>query len=271
MSLLALLALAAAALAGALAGALAARRRAQADLISARAVWGELRFSQIGEFLSYILYQLREYQVSATSLVEAVALSAPKDDAALAERIQRLRRVILELDAKTSRLLGDRTPVTTRARAVQTVALGSFTREVARQAALAFGAPAVSLRLVVEKPEAEATCEITTLRASLLGALQNAFEACLARGGGSIAVTTRAGQDRGEIEIADDAGAAPERPEEFFEPFFSSRPGSSSLGLGLPMARRMMERLGGSIRLEAKGGGIATILELPLSRKLPLV
>jgi signal transduction histidine kinase len=56
-----------------------------------------------------------------------------------------------------------------------------------------------------------------------------------------------------------------------FEPFFSARAGSGGLGLGLPMARRMLERLGGTVRVKSQGGATAVLVSLPISRDLPFV
>ena len=111
-------------------GELAARERAR-RVASAREVWTALRSAQIGEFLSYALYQLREYQISVTSIVEALSLSAGKADSGLQEKIERLRRVVSELNGKAARLFGENSLPTSRRSRTGEFLLG----DVARQAA----------------------------------------------------------------------------------------------------------------------------------------
>ena len=255
---------------GAIVGKAAARQRDD-GLALARGVWTALRAAQVREFLSYVLYQLREYQISATSLVEALALSTPKEDPGLQDRIARLRRVIAELNAKTTRLLGEKSGVTTQSRGIVTVDLGVLTRETADQARVTFAAEKVTLNVLEHGMAPQATCDAAVLRASLFSVLQNALEACSARGGGSVSIIVRQQGERGELEIVDDGGGIAASIDTLFEPFFAARAGSSGLGLGLPMARRMMERLGGTVRVKSQGLGTAALIELPLSRDLPFV
>lgn len=50
-----------------------------------------------------------------------------------------------------------------------------------------------------------------------------------------------------------------------FEPFFTTRPGSSGTGLGLAMVHRIVTRAGGCVRLESEpGNGTTVVIELPV-------
>ncbi len=93
--------------------------------------------------------------------------------------------------------------------------------------------------------------------------LDNAIEAALAAGGGSIRAGCARRADGGvTIEIVDDAGGfAGDAPEAWLAPFASSRPGR--LGLGLNVARRVAERAGGHLELQAAGRGARAALLLP--------
>lgn len=265
---LTLLALSAAFAAGFLAG---SRRRAGVG--AAREVWTALRSAQVGEFLSYALYQLREYLISVTTAVESLALAAPKDDALLAERLERLKRLVGELNAKAARLLGDASPLTI-GRAGPAAAffkLAPLVREAAAEAREAFADRRVSVSVIADElPEIAADPRV--LKLCLLAVLQNSLEACLRRGKGSVSVVLRRAGAEAEIEVIDDGGGiAPALQETLYEPLFSARPEGRGLGLGLAMSRRMIERQGGSLRIKSREAYTAALLSLPLSRQLPVV
>lgn len=60
------------------------------------------------------------------------------------------------------------------------------------------------------------------------------------------------------IEVADSgSGMSAEKLRQVFKPFYTSKP--KGLGLGLPLAKRMVERLGGAIELESAAGKGTTI------------
>lgn len=104
------------------------------------------------------------------------------------------------------------------------------------------------------------------LLAQLLGSLvANAAEALDA--GGEITLGSRLG-DAGMViaEIRDNGpGIGRENLGLVFKPFYTSKP--NGLGLGLPLVRRVVERLGGTVELEsAPGKGTCARLHLPICR-----
>jgi len=74
------------------------------------------------------------------------------------------------------------------------------------------------------------------------------------------------GERLARVVVADTGpGVPPEQAERIFAPYFSTRPGGA--GLGLPITRRIVEALGGSIRLESEpGDGARFIIDLPAER-----
>jgi two-component system sensor histidine kinase ChvG len=90
--------------------------------------------------------------------------------------------------------------------------------------------------------------------------------------GGRVELRLHRNGTRAEIRISDDGpGVSPEHRERIFERGFSLRPetaaagGEDHGGIGLWMARRYLQALGGRIRAENRvGRGLMIRLELPL-------
>jgi two-component system NtrC family sensor kinase len=86
--------------------------------------------------------------------------------------------------------------------------------------------------------------------------------------GGAIKVTTRALPDGEGVSfaVADNGpGIPPELHQKIFEPFFSTKDDQHRTGLGLAVARGIVERHGGTITLNsAPGAGAEFVVQLPL-------
>jgi ammonium transporter, Amt family len=102
-----------------------------------------------------------------------------------------------------------------------------------------------------------------------LNLLLNAIQAM--EGGGAVKIHTRLKPHRGdgkdrfaEIAIRDSGpGMPPEIRDKIFEPFFSTK--EEGIGLGLPIAQRIVEEHGGEIRVESSPGeGTTFSVILPL-------
>lgn len=112
------------------------------------------------------------------------------------------------------------------------------------------------------------------LRQVLLNLLNNAAQAVQAaqgshhaRGGkGRIVVTTAKTAGHADIVVRDSGvGIAPEHLDKLFTPFFTTKAPGQGTGLGLALCKRMVESMGGSIRVESTlGQGAAFTIQLPL-------
>jgi PAS domain S-box-containing protein len=94
--------------------------------------------------------------------------------------------------------------------------------------------------------------------------LMNAAQAM--NGQGPVSITFSAADGRSQMSIADSGpGMPPEVLEHAFEPFFTTK--SRGTGLGLPLARRIIEAHGGDIQIDTPPtGGTTVTLVLPLTR-----
>jgi signal transduction histidine kinase len=96
--------------------------------------------------------------------------------------------------------------------------------------------------------------------------LYNAAEAIPEGRTGEVTVTARPADDgRVQVSVLDDgAGMTPEVLRRAFEPFFSTKGEGKGSGLGLPVARALVESLGGELRLESRfGHGTTATLTVP--------
>jgi len=70
--------------------------------------------------------------------------------------------------------------------------------------------------------------------------------------GGVLTIQTRQRDEGVEISVRDKGtGISPENLERVFEPFFSTK-GERGTGIGLWVARQLLEKRGGSIHLESR-------------------
>lgn len=104
------------------------------------------------------------------------------------------------------------------------------------------------------------------VREVVVNLLLNAIDASAAKTGGRIVVRTRVmGESSVEVTVGDNGvGIAPEILDRVFEPFFTTKEIGRGTGLGLSVARRIVEAHGGEISVESTPGQGATFrVQLP--------
>lgn len=95
--------------------------------------------------------------------------------------------------------------------------------------------------------------------------LDNAIDA--SPEGGEISITTRREDDRIAVSFKDHgSGISEENQKHIFEPFFTTKPVGSGTGLGLDIARRIVEsRHGGEIKVKSSPQGTEFTVYLPIN------
>ena len=137
------------------------------------------------------------------------------------------------------------------------------------------------LSTLPEWPEAQVTLELASsltletdpllLTTALDNVVRNAVEAVVAAkdlgrlpGAPKVVVRTRREPERAVIEVEDESGGAPPDFEaQLGRPFFTTRP--RGIGLGLSMALKVMEQLGGELHFHRTAHGSRFVFHVPLS------
>jgi signal transduction histidine kinase len=123
----------------------------------------------------------------------------------------------------------------------------------------------VRIRLDADTHGRPALVDPNQVRAALLNLVRNAREACEAKDG-HIVVRVRTLGDHATLAVEDDGpGMTDKVLERLMEPFFSTKP--QGTGLGLPMVSKIVQAQHGDLRIESElGKGTTVVLTLPLAR-----
>jgi two-component system sensor histidine kinase HydH len=172
----------------------------------------------------------------------------------MVREVDRLNRVISEL-IEFSR------PSDLKRRPVRLPDLAAHAERLTRPDAVARGVT-VDLSGATDAPEVLADPD--RLSQALLNLCLNAIQA-METGGVMTLATGTAPDGRALVEVADTGpGISPEHRDRIFDPYFTTKPRGT--GLGLPLAHKIVAAHGGEIRVSSRpGGGTAVAVLLPVA------
>lgn len=106
------------------------------------------------------------------------------------------------------------------------------------------------------------------LRQALVNLVTNAVQAM--KGTGTLTLTTAVSDHTATATIADSGpGISKQHQSKVFDPFFTTKGQGEGSGLGLTVARRIIRKFGGDLRIESvEGQGTTCVVTLPLSSPL---
>lgn len=107
------------------------------------------------------------------------------------------------------------------------------------------------------------------LRQALVNLVTNAAQAM--KGSGTLTLTTAVSDHTVTATIADSGpGISKPHLSKVFDPFFTTKGQGEGSGLGLTVARRIIRKFGGDLRIESvEGQGTTCVVTLPISSPLP--
>jgi len=220
------------------------------------------RISSKDEFISNAAHQLRNPVAGVLALAEAVQ-NAPSPQAAK-KRSAELVQAARETSNLTNQLLSfERASGTDVDRSGAQLDLADIIRKVADSFRFQNTSTKVDLALILPDHDVCIRCDEIMLQEAVLNLLTNA----VVHGGPEISkieVSLTIEGNMAVLSIKDDGVGIP--PEKFVEAInrFSQANGGPGSGLGLPIAARVMENHGGSLRLIDDPDGTLVVLRLPL-------
>jgi two-component system sensor histidine kinase HydH len=191
------------------------------------------------------LHALRQPQVTAAAVREAAA--------DIDEEVGRLNRIVNEVLDFARPISFELAPADLNALCRESVAAASAT-------------PGVAVELDLDPTLPRIVTDAERLRLALVNLVTNARQAIDGDGSGGrprVYLSTRANGDRISIVVADTgAGISPPDLPRVFDPYFTTKRGGT--GLGLPIAKNIVEGLGGAITAaSAPGRGTEIRIDLP--------
>ena len=226
-----------------------ARKHAEAQLREQAAL------THLGQLAAIVAHEVRNPLAGLRASLQMLdrRMAEARDQEIIRAMIQRIDG----LNDKVEDLLVYARPKPAR---LQAVDVGTLLREVALNARVATGQTGPPIPVVAEEG-LRAFADPDMLRATLLNLTMNA---CQAAGSGDVDIQAAAEHRQCRIAIRDRGpGISPHIRERMFEPFFTTRPGGTGLGLGI--VRRLLELQDGTIELKDRdGGGTTAEVTIPL-------
>ena len=232
------------------------------------------RLSSLGRLSTVVAHEIR----NPLMIIRATLRALRRDTVSAAE----LREAVADIDEETERLNRIVTEVLDFAKPVRLdlaeASLNDVCRASAEAASTANADVDITLDLAPDVPRLMTDAE--RLRTVLINLLTNARAAVLTargvpgdasrQGGGAsvtaeaIVVRTRVRGSMAVVEIQDaGTGITADDMPHIFDPYFTTR--RAGTGLGLPIAKNIVEELGGTITVSSRpGDGTAIRIELPI-------
>ena len=217
------------------------------------------RFARIGTLSAGVAHNVRSPLHGLSQGVAVLESSCSACSPDKGDLLQEMRRAVDHLERVTRRLLRP-----DRARTGGAVVdVGDAVDDAVRLVASRAQGAGVHVSAETEHG-LRVRADSSDLDEALVNLIDNAIDAS-AHGGPVVVRVATVDDHRVIVEICDrGTGMAEDVIERIFDPFFTTKPMGRGTGLGLPIARRTIEDLGGSLEVESSVGcGTCVRLSLP--------
>ena len=217
-------------------------------------------FATLGELAAGLAHEIRNPLAGIAGVLDIVSRDLPPASAAR-EVIDDAKQEAVEINRILTELLDTARPKAPQFRVTDIVGTAEHAVLFARQQAVT---KRIHIEFEVKDVLPPVEHDPNQINQVLLNLLLNAIQSMDKPG--SIRVTLEPEDDAVAIVVADEGkGISPEHLPSLFRPFFTTK--GHGTGLGLSLARRMVESHGGTINVESKlGQGAQFTLLLPVRR-----
>jgi signal transduction histidine kinase len=218
-------------------------------------------FATLGELAAGLAHEIRNPLAGIAGVIEIVSRDLPPNSAARSV-IKDAKEEAVQINRILTDLLETARPKPPQFRVADVTGTAEHAVMFARQ-------QAITKRIMVELDKGEDVPPVdhdpNQINQVLLNLLLNAIQAMDKPG--SIHVSLQRDDDAVLITVADEGkGIPPENLSNIFRPFFTTK--GHGTGLGLSLARRIVESHGGSIEVRSEvGKGTQFAIRLPIARK----
>lgn len=222
------------------------------------------RLAAVGEMTQRIVHNLRRPLSGIRALAETTRSELPAGSD-LADVQDRIMRAVDRFEEWLRDILRASTPLELR---VERVEVGPWLRRVLEAHGPEAGEKGVVLRLEAE--DAPAACDFDPhhLGHALSAVVSNAID--FSPGGGTVEIRSGCGDGAWWVRVTDSGpGIAAELAESVFRPYMTTR--ASGTGIGLAIAKRVLEQHGGRIRVVPASEGVSGVGGAVLELRLGLV
>jgi len=233
-----------------------------AELLAAQSeLLGKERLSALGQLTATVAHELRNPLGAIKNTLFTLRNECAGKGSDAERMIGRIERSIVRCDTIIADLLDYSRERSLRTQPTQ---FDEWAEEIVREQPLA---GAIELALDLRAGDATIALDRERFRRVLVNLVENAAQAIAgndpAARRGRIAVSTRADEGAIEIAIADNGSGIPDAIHaKIFEPLFSTK--NFGTGLGLPVAKRIVEQHGGTIAIDSEENvGTRVTLRLP--------
>jgi two-component system NtrC family sensor kinase len=219
-------------------------------------------FATLGELAAGLAHEIRNPLAGIAGVLDIVSRDLPADSVTR-DVIQDAKQEAIQINRILTELLDTARPKPPQFRVTDIAGTAEHAVLFARQQAVT---KRINIEFLVKDAIPPVEHDPNQINQVLLNLLLNAIQSMDKPG--TIRVTLERDEDVAIVSVSDEGkGIAPENLSNIFRPFFTTK--GQGTGLGLSLARRMVESHGGSIAVSSEvGSGTRFAVHLPIARPL---